>query len=127
MIQRTRRRAALFMLAIAFSATAFLASIRAATSPICRPVIFGRPRNKLPLEIRKQFAGAPALAAAAGLQRAQDAHEVVVADPLEFADGEAGRLFVRLGADLLDQALVEVDHVGEPGPWPFEARAELGE
>ncbi|MNT19316.1 hypothetical protein D3C72_1545720 [compost metagenome] len=56
-----------------------------------------------------------------------DADEVFVADALEFADRAAGGLRVRLGADLLHQRVVEVDDVGEFGPRPFEAGAELGE
>ena len=63
----------------------------------------------------------------AGLQRLQDADEIFFADPLELSDAQAGRLFVRLHGDLLDQSLVEVDDVGEFGPRPFEAGAELGE
>ena len=51
------------------------------------------------------------LAVVAGLQRLQDAEEVVVADPLEFADGQASRLLVRLHGDLFDRRLVEVDDV----------------
>jgi hypothetical protein len=39
------------------------------------------------LEIGEQLAGAPALAAAAGLQRVQDPDEVLVADALELANG----------------------------------------
>src|SRR6202042_3259324 len=82
---------------------------------------------KSPLELHKQLSSSPSLAVAAGLQRLQDADEVLVADPLELADGQAGRLLFRLSGDLLDQSLVEVDDVGEFGPRPFEAGAELGE
>ena len=69
--------------------------------------------EKSPLELCKQLSGAPPLAVVAGLQRLQDAEEVVVADPLEFADGQASRLLVRLHGDLFDQRLVEVDDVCE--------------
>jgi hypothetical protein len=49
----------------------------------------------------------------AGLLRLQDADEVVVANPLELADGQASRPLVRLHGDLFDQRLVEVDDVCE--------------
>jgi hypothetical protein len=78
--------------------------------------------EKSPLELCKQLSGAPPLAVVAGLQRLQDAEEVVVADPLEFADGQASRLLVRLHGDLFDRRLVEVDDVCK-----FLAREALSE
>src|SRR3984885_5775757 len=52
--------------------------------------------EKSSLELCKQLSGAPPLAVVAGLQRLQEADEVLVADSLELADGQARRLLVRL-------------------------------
>ena len=71
------------------------------------------------LELRKQLSSSPSLAIAARLQPLQNADEVLVADPLELADGQAGGLLVRLSGYLLDQSLVEVDDIGELGLRPF--------
>ncbi len=79
------------------------------------------------LEIGEQLAGTPAFAAVAGLQGMHDTDEVFVPDSFEFADGATGGLRVRLCPDLLDKRVVEIDHVGEFRPGPFEAGAELGE
>src|SRR3984957_13109298 len=83
--------------------------------------------DKSTLELCKQLSRSPSLAAAARLQRLQDADEVFVADPFKLSDGQAGRLLVRLSGHLLDQSLVEVDDVSKFGPRPFEAGAELSE
>jgi hypothetical protein len=67
------------------------------------------------LELRKQLSGTPALAVAAGLQRFEDADEVLIADPLDLTDRQAARLLVRLSGDLFDEILIEVDDDGELG------------
>ncbi|MCY1502595.1 hypothetical protein D9M68_366950 [compost metagenome] len=82
---------------------------------------------ELGLEIGEQLAGTPAFATIARFQRMHDADEVFVADALEFADRAAGGLCVRLGADLFDERIVEIDDIGELRPGPFQAGTELGE
>ncbi len=84
-------------------------------------------RPKPLLEIGQQLARTPALAAVARFQGVHDADEILIADALELADRATGGLRVGLRADLLDKRLVQIDHVGEFRPWPFEAGAELGE
>jgi hypothetical protein len=77
------------------------------------------------LKLRKQLSGSPALAVAAGLQRLEDADEVLIADPLKLTDRQAARLLVRLSGDFFDEILIEVDEVGELGAHR-EPRVALG-
>ncbi len=73
----------------------------------------------------QQRARAPAAPAILRAKRLHDGDQVVVANALQLADRVAVRLRVRLRHDLVDERAVELRHVHELGPRPFQRRAEL--
>ena len=60
------------------------------------------------------------------LERAHHAHQVVIADAFQIADGMHARLGIRLICDQVDQFVREIWYVHKFGPGPFQRRAELG-
>ena len=100
-------------------------SVLAFAQQLRRLRLLGGEFRQLPGVVLVQRAGAPALALVLLRQRIHDRHQIVVADALELADRQAVRLLVRLIGDQVDQLVVELRHVHQLGPRPFQRRTEL--